>query len=131
MYRRVLRVRGLGGHGRRMRDRDLYAKLLGIEAPWSVRDVDARLEAGEAEVRIGLAPKCRLACPECGVTCGKYDTRTRSWRHLDTMQYRTVLTADVPRVQCKEHGVKQVVVPWAEPGASTTCAQRRPRSSEP
>ena len=43
-----------------------------------------------------------------------HDTRARSWRHLDTMQYSTVLTADVPRVKCARHGVKQMKVPWAE-----------------
>lgn len=103
-----------------MRDRDLYAKLLGIESPWFVRDVDAQLEAREVEVRIELAPNGRLTCPKCGAVCPGYDTKKRSWRHLDTMQYRTVLTADVPRVECKEHGVRQVVVPWAEPGSRFT-----------
>jgi len=96
------------------------APTLGIEKPRFVRGVDARLGEGEVEVRIGLAPKARLACPECGAICARYDRRTRSWRHLDTMQYRTVLTADVPRVTCKEHGVAQIVVPWAEPGARLT-----------
>ncbi len=103
-----------------MRDRDLYAKLLGIEAPWFVRDVDARLDEGKVEVVLGFDKDVRLACPDCGASCGRYDTRTRSWRHLDTMQYRTVLTADVPRVQRKEHGVKQVAVPWAGPGSRFT-----------
>jgi len=36
------------------------------------------------------------------------------------MQYQTVLTAYVPRVQCKEHGVKQVTAPWAGPGSRFT-----------
>jgi len=103
-----------------VRDRELYAKLLGIEDPWFVRDVDARLEKSEVEVHIGFEPDARLECPECGATCGRYDSRTRSWRHLDTMQYRTVLTADVPRVNCKTHGVKQVRVPWAESGSRFT-----------
>ena len=103
-----------------MRDRDLYAKLLGIESPWFVRDVDAQLEAREVEVRIGLAPNGRLSCPKCGAVCPGYDTNKRSWRHLDTMQYQTVLTADVPRGECKEHGVRQGVVPWAEPGSRFT-----------
>ena len=103
-----------------MRDRDLYAKLLGIEAPWSVREVDARLDAGEVEVFISFDGTARVTCPECGAACGRHDTRTRSWRHLDTMQYQTLLTADVPRVRCKEHGVKQVKVPWAEPGSRFT-----------
>ena len=103
-----------------VRDRELYAKLLGIEDPWFVRDVDARLEKSEVEVHIGFEPDARLECPECGAPCGRYDSRTRSWRHLDTMQYRTVLTADVPRVNCKTHGVKQVRVPWAESGSRFT-----------
>jgi transposase len=38
----------------------------------------------------------------------------RRWRHLDTCQYRTVLTARIPRVECPEHGVRQIRVPWAE-----------------
>ena len=37
-----------------MRDRDLYANLLGIEAPWHVRDIETRLEAGELAICISL-----------------------------------------------------------------------------
>ena len=103
-----------------MRDRDLYAKLLQIEAPWYVRDVDTKLEEGLIEVFIGFDAKAEATCPECGAACPRYDVRTRSWRHLDTMQYRTVLTAEVPRVECPEHGVKQVKVPWSGPGSRFT-----------
>jgi transposase len=39
---------------------------------------------------------------------------------LDTCQYKTVLTADVPRTNCSKHGVHQVKVPWAEPGSRFT-----------
>jgi len=74
----------------------------------------ALAQAGAAEARI------EATCPECGKACRRYDTRTRTWRHLDTMQYRTLLTADVPRVECTEHGVKQVQVPWALPGSRFT-----------
>lgn len=103
-----------------MRDRDLYAKLLGIEAPWYVRDVDPRLEAQEVEIFIALDESVTLTCPVCGVACGRYDSRSRTWRHLDTMQCKTLLTADVPRVKCPEHGVKQLRVPWAEAGSRFT-----------
>jgi len=103
-----------------MRDRDLYAKLLGIESPWHVRDVEARLEQGEVEIFIALDEGAELACPVCGTTASRYDSRSRSWRHLDTMQYRTLLTAEVPRVKCPTHGVKQIQVPWALPGGRFT-----------
>ena len=34
--------------------------------------------------------------------------------HLDTCQYRTIVAAEVPRVQCERHQVKQIAVPWSE-----------------
>jgi transposase len=39
---------------------------------------------------------------------------------LDTCQYRTIVVTDVPRVQCAEHGVRQIAVPWAESGSRFT-----------
>ena len=39
----------------------------------------------------------------------------REWRHLDTMQFETVL-----RCECPEHGVKTVRVPWAGKGSRFT-----------
>jgi transposase len=62
----------------------------------------------------------KLACPECGKASPGYDTQPRRWRHLDTCQFETILAADVPRCSCAEHGVKQVRVPWAEPGSRFT-----------
>lgn len=103
-----------------MRDRDMYAKLLGVEKPWKVKDVELRLDKGEVEVFLEHARSSKLACPQCEAKCPGYDTRRRQWRHLDTMQFRTIVTADVPRVKCEEHGVKQVDVPWAESGSRFT-----------
>jgi transposase len=39
---------------------------------------------------------------------------------LDTCQFQTVLIADIPRVKCGEHGVKQIPVPWADHGSRFT-----------
>ena len=39
----------------------------------------------------------------------------REWRHLDTCQFLAFLHARPPRVECPEHGVRQVTLPWAEP----------------
>jgi len=103
-----------------MRDRDLYAKLLGIETPWWVRDVDPRIEEQEVEIFISYDERIEVACPTCGGTGSRYGTATKQWRHLDTMQYTTLLTATVPRVKCPEHGVLQMKVPWAEPGSGFT-----------
>jgi len=103
-----------------MRDKDLYAAILGVRAPWSVGEVQLRPATQEVEVFIQHDGAASLCCPQCGQACGRYDTRRRSWRHLDTCQFHTVLTADVPRVSCPEHGVLQLNVPWAERGSRFT-----------
>lgn len=97
-----------------MRDRDLYARILGIEPPWRVEDVQLNLEAGDVQVRVAAEPAA-LRCPTCGEARPGYDHRERRWRHLDTCQYRTLLVAAVPRVQCPTHGVIQVALPWGAP----------------
>lgn len=102
-----------------MRDRELYQKILGIEAPWEV--VDVELDAVRREVRVLLKnAESRPSCPLCGQPCSRYDTRPRRWRHLDTCQYQTILIAEVPRVECSEHGVHQIAVAWSEAGSRFT-----------
>ena len=103
-----------------VQDRDLYARILGLVDPWQVHDVHLDVKGEEVRVSVAAKPDASHACPECGKACPGYDTRKREWRHLDTCQFKTILAADVPRVNCKEHGVRQVNVPWAEPGSGFT-----------
>jgi len=103
-----------------MRDRELYAQILGIQKPWEVSKVELSLKEGEVEVHVGLKTGTKLKCPKCGAKSPGYDHHTKRWRHLDICQYKTILTADMPRVQCAKHGVVTVAVPWAEPGSGFT-----------
>jgi len=90
-----------------------YALLLGIHTPWDISSVDLRLEDHRVDVVIEFTGE-EGTCPDCGVICPRYDVRpTRTWRHLDTMQFATYLHSETPRVKCSEHGVKSVAVPWA------------------
>ena len=102
-----------------MNDCQLYAQILGIQKPWEVTSVELNRDKGEVRVAVGLR-NTKVHCPVCGKTGSGYGQKEREWRHLDTCQYRTVLVAMVPRVNCKEHGVLQMEVPWAEPGSRFT-----------
>ena len=63
----------------------------------------------------------RFACPQCAAEgCSVKDTKLKTWRHLDFFQHQAYLTARVPRVMCREHGVHQVELPWARPGSGFT-----------
>lgn len=105
-----------------MRDKDLYQKILGIESPWNVKDVDLATAAtpGKVTVTVELKAGAQLHCPHCGKDVAGYDKRQKTWRHLDTCQYQTILSANVPRVKCPEHGVSLIQVPWSEPGSGFT-----------
>ena len=102
-----------------MKDTQLYSQILGIKKPWKVMNVQISLSDDEVQVTV-VRDGGKLRCPKCGKTGPGYDQRTRRWRHLDTCQLKTLLVADVPRVQCAEHGVVTVSVPWAEPGSGFT-----------
>ena len=92
-----------------------YRRLLGLEEPWVVEAVNLELAAQRVEIRLGVQVTAKgLKCPECGNWSALYDRAPeRRWRHLDTMQFETVLVARIPRVNCPEHGVKTSEVPWA------------------
>ena len=108
-----------------MQDRELYRRILGIEAPWYVDSVDLKLEEGEVHVRLAHYDLIDWPCPECGVSCKLYDHQPeRQWRHLDTCQYQTILHAEPPRSECSQHGVRVVKLPWAEPSSRFTALER-------
>jgi transposase len=99
---------------------ELYATILGVREPWHVTEVDVRAKQEDVTVTIAARSDVHHRCPRCKKPCPGYDTRRRSWRHLDTCQFKTILVADVPRVECAEHGVLQIDTPWAEPNSGFT-----------
>ena len=104
-----------------MQDRKLYESILGVAVPWSVSRVELKVEQGEVHIYLGHDSGKDWACPECGKACRLHDHQAeRTWRHLDTCQYRTILHAEPPRAKCEEHGVRVVKLPWAEPGSHFT-----------
>lgn len=108
-----------------MRDTELYQTLLGLTAPWEVTAVNVTKAAagrplGEVAVEVRWRPEVALVCPSCGQAGPGYDARPRRWRHLNTMQWKTFITAEVPRLNCLKCGVKQVRVAWAEDASRFT-----------
>jgi transposase len=98
-----------------MRDIELYQQILGLEEPWRVQEVELDIDAGRVDIQVEHPEGMKWKCPHCERELSCYDhSPERTWRHLDTCQLETHLHARIPRVQCPEHGVVQVAVPWAE-----------------
>jgi transposase len=106
-----------------MNDKQLYEQLLGLSAPWEVSTVALDVEKETVHVHVAPTTGSKLCCPECGRACAGYDLREpRQWRHLDSCGFVTYLVARIPRVQCPEHGVGTVRIPWSEPHSRFTLA---------
>ena len=109
-----------------MKDTDLYSRILGLAAPWFVDAVKLNTVEGRVDIHVEHSPGVRWACPVCRreLSCRDH-AEPRVWRHLDTCQFKTFLHARIPRVDCPEHGVLQVNVPWAESKGRFTLLMER------
>ena len=107
-----------------MTDTELYRQLLGLTAPWQVSRVELNIAQQEVRVHVSYDfAQPHLLCPECGQPGPYYDLREeRAWRHLDSCQFQTFLVARLPRIECREHGVKTIAAPWCEPHSRFTLA---------
>lgn len=112
----------LRGAGKTMQDqmRELFRVALGLAEPWVVSKIEFSAAEHQLDLWVDFAAGSRFACPACDKPCGAYDTAERTWRHLNFFQHKCFLHARHPRIQCPEHGVKTVEVPWARPGSGFT-----------
>jgi transposase len=73
-------------------------------------------------VRVRPRREHRGRCPVCQARCPGYDAGNgpRRWRTHDIGLIRAEIEAEVPRVECAEHGVRTAYVPWARHGSGFT-----------
>jgi transposase len=104
-----------------MQEREFYQQILGLSSPWFVREVTLDMANRRVDVYVEHPAETKFCCPECRKELSCYDhAAARKWRHLDTMQLQTFLHASLPRVDCPEHGVRNVDVSWAHKGSRFT-----------
>lgn len=109
-----------------MRDTELYQQVLGLVSPWSVERVELDVQRKHVDVWVDHPARISWCCPTCQKPLACYDhAEERIWRHLDTCQFETYLRARIPRVECPEHGVLNVSVPWAEARSRFTLLMER------
>lgn len=94
---------------------------LGLKEPWHITNTNIDTDKWQIDISIDFESGSKFTCPECGLGgCKVHDTSEKSWRHLNLFQYKVYLHARVPRIECPEHGVRQVLIPWAREGSGFT-----------
>lgn len=91
-----------------------YKELLGLDEFWSVDDVTINLPKKRVDIEVVYIGE-EVQCPQCKTPCAKADHMPeRTWRHLDTMQFETIIKSCIPRSACAQCGIKTIDVPWSD-----------------
>jgi transposase len=92
---------------------NLFTKLLQLEDGWIVESVDTDFNKEEIFIQIACLLD-QLEDSETGGLGKVYDhAPMREWRHLDTMQYKTYIRCQLPRIITSSGKVKTVQPNWA------------------
>ena len=90
-----------------------YSQVLGLGNDWEVSNVSLEMQSNRVVIDLAHIGSS-LSCPECQCACSQADQAPeRQWRHLDMMQFETILRARIPRSNCTDCGIKTIAIPWA------------------
>lgn len=108
-----------------MNNVDLFTKALGLTSPWYVSVVELKEIDKVLELHITISyengGKFKSPINEDDKNLySVYDTKKRTWRHLDFFQHKTYIHCNVPRIKCGDHSINIVEVPWARKGSGFT-----------
>src|ERR1700694_2311799 len=98
-----------------MEAKDVFTLGLGLSAPWKLacQRLDMEKRPHELHFEVVAERGALFACPDCQRACKAHDFASFTWQHLNFFQHHCCIPARVPRVDCPDHGVKRVTVPWA------------------
>lgn len=100
---------------------DLFTAALQIENPWYIEKVNFDMQKEELHIHMNFKEGGTFSCKKCGKANIKaYDTKEKTWRHLNFFQYKAFIHCRTPRTDCPEDGALQVDVPWAREGSNFT-----------
>jgi hypothetical protein len=98
-----------------MQDHELYQRIAGGVAPWTVGEIKVESVAQRLEVQVECNHEMPQHCPDCNgmlLVCGEGDEQT--WQQPDVGPWQIFLIGRVPLVDCPEHGIVRVSPPWAD-----------------
>jgi len=104
-----------------MQETTFFTQLLGITPPWFISKVVLNKEEQRVDIHIHHTKGFAFPCPKCQSLCSVYDhTGEREFRHLNVFQMATFIHVSLPRIECPEHGILQIVSGLAEDNSKMT-----------
>ena len=93
---------------------DFYRQILGISSPWKIVNVELDMEAKRVVIRAEVDRTTKWGHPDTKHAASLHKWAERTWRHLDTCQFETVIKANVPSVKHRDGSIEEIAVPWAD-----------------
>ena len=97
--------------------KELFQMALNVTDPWFVKELNFDIESKRLDVYIDFKKGSTFdyideseALNEVG--CKAYDTKNKTWKHLNFFEHECYLHARVPRVKLDNGKVKSIVAPW-------------------
>ena len=101
-----------------MNSLEIFQLALNLPEPWQVQNIEFNDDSSTGKKILNIALGFTKGYQfEGGKT---YDTRERTWRHLNFFEHECYLTCKVPRVKNPEGKVNFVQVPWARKNSGFT-----------
>jgi len=96
-----------------MKDTEFFARALELQEPWKVIEVTMDVVGKKVEVKVDCGKSTVWLDPQSQQRLHVHGYEQRCWRHLDTMQFETIICAGVPRLKYPDGHTELVKVPWA------------------
>ena len=87
---------------------DALSVLLEVEKPWVLTKIDLHPKNKVIDVFIDFKKGSVFSCMHCVELCSVHDSSFRRIRHLDIFEFQCYLNICMPRIKCKEHGIKTI-----------------------
>ena len=99
----------------------LFESALGIEKPLIIEKTRFDKESGELHIQINFERGGKFSCSCCDTTdLPVYDTKDKTWRHLNFFQYRCYIHLRTPRTKCDDCGIRLWSPQWGRPDSGFT-----------
>lgn len=92
-------------------------EVLGLKAPWVVENINVDQTSKRLDINISFERGAIFGHREAGheeeIFYKAYDTRKKTWRHLNLFDYECYLHVRVPRIKTAKGQIHLVTPPWS------------------
>lgn len=94
-----------------------FSQILGVKSPWTISEIEFDPDKKRLDIHITFERGAIFFYKDPAT--GKdghykaYDTRRKTWRHLNLFEHECYLHVKTPRVRTPEGQVRQIIPPWS------------------